>query len=148
MNKFKKQMNRDLENACTAYEMAVYDGGFSLDGNMKAPSTGYMVGGVAEEMQAPLQNTDECLCAIMYMWRMRDMVERFKEEQIWLRAEVYVGGWVEEDEHGVKKLVLDISENWADLEDAMVIARQRGERAIYDVTAGESLYVKDHQFKS
>ena len=50
-----------------------------------------------------------------------------------------IGGWIDEDDEG--RTHLDGSDWFPDLDSATALARERGERAIWDIAKGISVYV-------
>lgn len=90
------------------------DGGISIDRQGRKPSTGFMVG-------------------VRGCSSVREMTAMD------LRANEYYGTWKDEEDGG--KVYYDISENIQDKEEALRIAKERGELAIFDLETFESIYI-------
>ena len=99
---------------------ALSDGGATVSpAGDSLPDYGFMVGGLVPEWSAPAD--------ILTIRRVRDFVNTYATRQ-WL------GSWVEGD-----RIVFDVSEWHADRLSALVAARARGEREVYDIARGESI---------
>lgn len=107
---------------------AARDGGFSRSlSTGEAPSSGYMVGGVSSEHSIPLEDTNHL------PHRVRKHLES-AQAMYGKRADLYQGGWKEGN-----RLVMDVSERYDDRDQALNVARQRGERAIYHLDSGSEI---------
>lgn len=93
-------------------------------GTFPAVEDGYMVGGVVPERTC----TPEEFERVLY---------DFVAEHGHNLGGAHIGTWID---NGV--VYLDVSENVADQEEALNLARERGERAIYDIRNGESIFVE------
>jgi len=94
-------------------------------GTFPMPSGGYMVGGVVPSAICKTQD-------------MEDFLARFLVEHEDAVESAYLGTWIEGD-----TVYIDVAENVPDLETAVRLGRQRGEKAIYDVANGRSIYVDE-----
>lgn len=97
-----------------------------------APSVGYMIGGVVEEL---VLTTHETLTVPNLTAWLSDIVPN-------LTSGHYVGAWHDARTGNVH---FDVSLRQVSRSDAIRIARGRGELAIYDLAAGETIYVDDMQ---
>lgn len=110
-----------------------------------APSVGYMIGGVVEEL---VLTTHETLRRVGW-GHVRHPVLTVPNLHTWLSDIVpnltfghYVGAWHDERTGNVH---FDVSLLQVSRSHAIRIARHRGELAIYDLAAGETVYVDDMQ---
>lgn len=130
-------VERHMADAMEMYADVNAMGGFSRNQNMQSPSTGYMVGGVCEDLNANVDDLMESVFAIMYMC---SLLTIFNASMNFPCDRMYVGGWIDADNGG--KLCLDISEQYDDLDVAMQVARNRNQRYIYDVANQGSIKVE------
>jgi hypothetical protein len=130
-------IERHMTDAMEMYADVNTMGGFSRNQNMQSPTTGYMVGGVSQELNANAENMFESVFAIMYM---RSLLTIFNASMNFPCDRLYVGGWIDSDNGG--KLCLDISEQYDDLDVAMQVARNRNQRYIFDVANQGSIKVE------
>jgi hypothetical protein len=130
-------VERHMADAMEMYADVNAMGGFSRNQNMQAPSTGYMVGGICQELNVNADDLNESMFAIMYMC---SLLTIFIASMRHVYDKIYVGGWIDADNGG--KLCLDISEQYDDLDVAMQVARNRNQRYIFDVANQESIKVE------
>ena len=103
-------------------------GGFSRSlATGEAPTSGYMVGGVTREKSIPLADSNHL------PHRVRQHLDAAKA-MYGSRADLYQGGWQEGS-----NLVMDVSERYDSQDEALAVARRRGERAIYDLNSGTEI---------
>lgn len=131
-NKF---ISGSMYESMTMYSDASLKGGFSYNDAMEKPTSGYMVGGVSDDLSANMEDINESVFAIMSM---RIFLRLLLASGSHEPDGVYVGGWIDADKPG-RVLCLDISERYEDIDIAMKVAVSRGERYIYDVANGESI---------
>lgn len=95
-----------------------------------SPGEGYMIGGVASERVFTHGFTT-------------DEIKQWVGEILpTLYVGHYLGAWID---HETDNVYLDVSQLEMSRDRAIWIARQRGELAIYDLAAGETIYVDDMQ---
>ena len=101
------------------------------------PARGYMVGGAANpdsipypEIKRPVDSAD----LELVRHHARALRDHFGDQ-----ANVYQGAWVENGH-----MVLDASEHHADRVEATTTAKQRGERAVYDIARDRDIDIKEH----
>jgi len=101
---------------------ALANGGATVPLNDEpVPSTGFMVGGLAPEWSAPAD--------VLTIRRVRDFVNVHQNAR-------FLGSWVEGD-----RVVFDVSEHFDTWLDALLAARARGEREVYDLANQTSIKV-------
>jgi len=101
---------------------ALVDGGatVSTDGS-PLPTVGFMVGGAVPEWAAPAD--------ILTVNRVRQFVDLYSTRK-------YLGSW---SDHG--RIVFDVSTHHDSYADALRVARERGERAVWDIVNAQSILV-------
>jgi hypothetical protein len=105
------------------------NGGFSLDKDNNAPTSGYMVS--LEGLEFIIDNFDAISDE-----EINKVCERYRP-QAQLRSEyAYFGAWVDNN-----KLYLDLSMNIQDREVAIAYGHANHQKAIYDVNNDESIYL-------
>jgi hypothetical protein len=105
------------------------NGGFSLDKDNNAPTSGYMVS--LEGLEFIVDKFSDLSEDFV-----NKVCERYRP-QAQLRSEyVYFGAWVDDN-----KLYLDLSMNIQDREVAIAYGHANHQKAIYDVNNGESIYL-------
>jgi len=110
-------------------ELLKSNGGFSLDKDNSAPTSGYMVS--LEGLEVIVDNFDTLS---------EEDINKACEwyiPQAQLKSEsTYFGAWVDDN-----KLYLDLSLNIQDLDVAKAFGYANNQKAIYDVDNGESVYL-------
>ena len=116
-----------IDNFVNALPDNFLDDGFSLSLWGEIPQTGYMVSfkGFEEIFENPT---------------ILDVVDYVRENAnyLYLLPHAFVGGWMDAE---TGKYYLDISENVQDKEQALQLAAERKQLAIYDVANGVSIYL-------
>jgi len=112
---------------CSELKQMVKDnGGFSISPNGDTPKSGFMVS-VRDLYKISL-----------------DLIE---QDEINFASDIasevngYIGGWLDTQSDSPFNFYMDISVNIQDKEQALKIARENGQLAIYDVVNGESIYL-------
>lgn len=121
-----------FELAGKALKSATEDGGWTLALNGEdVPTVGYVVGGDPALPERVLSGWDD----------VPGLATLTVVDSYMARASVlgrsYTGGWVRDD----GALVLDTPTILADRQEALSLARERGEEAIYSLADGETIYV-------
>jgi len=105
------------------------NGGFTVDHSFDSPKKGYMVGFkslfVLPNVQSLMSETYLMLTLI---------VQELKTPN----KDLFLGGWIDEESG---KVYIDISENFINKDEALKVAKERGELAIYSLQFDESIYV-------
>jgi len=104
------------------------DGGFSVQvASGSIPSSGYMVSiQGCEEVYHTEDVTDDTIPG--YITRIKEL----------LLPGAYLGAWLDGS-----KVYLDVSINVDDLQDALDLARENSQLAIYDLATGDSIYLAE-----
>ena len=120
-----------------AYINTLLDGGFTrLADKTINPTEGYIVGGVTEP------TTMGYITGVsLFRFSLAEMYDEFKE--LWLKYENMcdedmnegVGTWIHEGQ-----IYFDVVELYDHVEDALVTAMERGEKAIYDCKNQKDIY--------
>jgi hypothetical protein len=111
--------------------------GFSWRPDKPNPTDGYMVGGKVEPWVFPSESYSPTE-AIQFANQYRNHLAN--------NPRLFIGGW---KEPGVNKnVVLDISEHIMGFQEAVDLARIRGERAIFDLRAGQDIIIEEIPTKS
>lgn len=100
------------------------------------PDRGFMVGGARDLEGQPFAEISRPVDAFSLndvRQHARELRDRFGEE-----SATYQGAWREDD-----RVVLDASQNFKAYSDAISAAKNRGERAIYDVARDRDVHTKD-----
>ena len=100
----------------------------------KSPTSGYMVGGLHHEFALPMEddpNRNFFRFSDAFSWYMTLCHEVIADSDL---SEVFIGTWVEGH-----FIVFDVSARFDSLEEAMEVAKSKGERAIYDVAEGKEI---------
>lgn len=101
-----------------------------------SPTSGYMVGGWASECSLLTEGkTEDEMTAEFIDWFI-DYVNSANIVASGLHLPTYVGTWIEDD-----NIVFDVAVCIEDKAEALQTAKDLGERAIYDVSNSETLYV-------
>jgi len=121
-----------------ALQNTIFNGGSSTSTKtFKSPTSGYMVGGYSHEFSLPKDDDSN------------EMFRRFSDAFSWYyslchdvlsqsdKSEAFIGTWVEGH-----FIVFDVSMQFDSLEEAMQVAKAKGERAIYDVAEGKEIKVQ------
>lgn len=105
------------------------NGGFSLDKDNNAPTSGYMVS--LEGLEVIVDNFDT-----LSEEDINKACEWYRPQAQLKSESTYFGAWVDDN-----KLYLDLSLNIQDLDVAKAFGYANNQRAIYDVDNGESIYL-------
>lgn len=103
------------------------------------PNEGYMVGGAPTDSGRPYRET----AMAVHEFSSRAVKSHAQDLQANFHATttpVYQGSWMENG-----RVVMDASNHYQGRLDALRIGRGRGERAVYDLGAGESVRVPNHK---
>ena len=122
------------EAMCFAYGSTMLTGGSSIgimdNREYYVPKYGYVVGGIVPEKSCE----DDNQLAFTQMYN-----RFFYQAELALEREsaVVIGTWVEDG-----KIVFDLCNVIDDEQEALALAKKRGERAIYDLENQEEIFVK------
>lgn len=106
-------------------EMAVKNGGFSLSSNGDSPKSGFMVS-IRDILKMPLD-----------LWlELEEQTSIDDYSEIAENVNGYIGCWIDNGD-----VYIDISANIQDREQALKVARENGQLAIYDIEKNESIYL-------
>jgi hypothetical protein len=105
------------------------NGGFSLDKDNSAPTSGYMVS--LEGLEVIIDNFDDISDE-----EINKTCERYRPQAQLRSKYTYFGAWIDDN-----KLYLDLSVNIQDREVAIAYGHANNQKAIYDVKNGESVYL-------
>lgn len=112
---------------CSELKQMVKDnGGFSINPLGECPKTGYMVS-IKDLYKINLDIIDQ------------DDVNFASD--IAKEVDGYIGGWLDTQSDSPFNFYMDISVNIQDKEQALKIARENGQLAIYDIEKNESIYL-------
>lgn len=118
-----------------ALQNTIFNGGSSTSSkNFKSPTSGYMVGGWHHEFALPMEENDNRMFfrfSDAFSWYLTLCHEVLEDSD---KSEAFIGTWVEND-----FIIFDVSLNFDSLEEAMEVAKSKGERAIYDVAEGKTI---------
>lgn len=112
---------------CSDLKQMVRDnGGFSVSPSGDSPKSGFMVS-VRDLYKISL-----------------DLIE---QDEIDFASDIaseingYIGGWLDVNDTNINNFYMDISVNIQDKEQALKVARENGQLAIYDIEKNESIYL-------
>jgi len=122
------------EAMCFAYGSTMLTGGSSIgimdNGEHYVPKYGYVVGGIVPEKSCDMNNRED----------FRNWYNHFHlQAEVELERElaVIIGTWIEDS-----KIVFDLCNVLDDEQEALALAKKRGERAIYDLENKKEIFVK------
>lgn len=101
--------------------------GFSINGAGENPTSGYMVS---------LQDCERTFFGRPTLWQVVKYAEDYNH--LLCNPSLYVGGWLDAE---TGKYYLDISENVQDKAQALWLAAERKQLAIFDLSTFESIYL-------
>jgi len=122
------------EAMCFAYGSTMLTGGSSIgimdNGEFYVPKYGYVVGGIIPEESCKMDNES----AFKHTYN-----RLFHQAELALERDsaVVIGTWVEDG-----KIVFDLCNVLDDEQEALALAKKRGERAIYDLENQKEIFVK------
>lgn len=107
-------------------ELALKNGGFSLNKDGENPATGYMIS-----------------CKDLYKINLSDLTPDKLDNAIKEATEIsgYIGGWLDVNSDDKNNFYLDISINVKDKDEAIELAKKNNQLAIFDIATGESIYL-------
>lgn len=107
-------------------KMVKLNGGFSVSPNGDTPKSGFMVS-VKDLYKINLDIIDQ------------DDIDFASN----IASEIngYIGGWLDTTDTNVNNFYMDISINIQDKEQALKVARENGQLAIFDIKNGETIYL-------
>lgn len=107
-------------------ELAIKNGGFSLNKDGKVPVTGYMIS-----------------CKDLYKIALSDLTSDKLDNAIKEATKIggYIGGWLDTEANDKDNFYLDISINVKDRNEAIELAKKNNQLAIFDIATGESIYL-------
>lgn len=107
-------------------ELAIRNGGFSLNSDGISPTTGYMIS-----------------CKDLYKINLSELTPDKLNDAIKEATKIngYIGGWLDTETNDKDNFYLDISINIQDKNKAIELAKQNNQLAIYDIATGESIYL-------
>ena len=122
------------EAMCFAYGSTMLTGGSSIgvmdNGEHYVPKYGFVVGGIVPEKSVKIDDVSAFKQAYNRLYSQAGLeLER--------ELAVIIGTWVEDD-----KIVFDLCNVLDDEQEALALAKKRGERAIYDLENQEEIFVK------
>jgi hypothetical protein len=121
-----------------ALQNTIFNGGSSTSSkNFKSPTSGYMVGGWHHEFAVPMEENDNRMFfrfSDAFSWYLTLCHEVLEDSD---KSEAFIGTWVEGH-----FIVFDVSMQFDSYEEAMQVAKAKGERAIYDVAEGKEIKVQ------
>lgn len=125
----------------TAVAATFRDGGYSVNYIGRKPKTGYMVGGMTVVTGKYRVNKPTTRIVDANHAAVQQGVKDFYEEHRELLKQPgnYFGSWVDGG-----KVYLDISQRVPTRAKALVLGRERGELAVYDVKRGVSIDIPQH----
>lgn len=100
------------------------------------PTSGYMVGGWASEATLLTFGKTDAVIETTFVEWFYDFCQSALLTSDGMNLPTYVGTWIEDD-----NIVFDVSVCIEDKAEALQTAKDLGERAIYDVSKKETLYV-------
>jgi hypothetical protein len=111
------------------YHATIINGGYTYRPDVSTPRTGYMVGGIVQEVIVPLEQFSS-----------KDVHDfaMANQDDLKLHTASFIGTWVDRSTGMVH---LDLSEHFSGLDAAMAIAQSAGEKAIYGIEHGEDIPV-------
>lgn len=125
------------EAMCFAYGSTMLNGGSSIgvmdNGEHYIPKYGYTVGGIVPEKFCKVDN--ESNFKYIYTRLFDEAKEEMKRE-----LTVIMGTWVEHRESG-DYIVFDLCNIIDDEQEALALAKKRGERAIFDLENKREIFV-------
>lgn len=101
-----------------------------------SPTSGYMVGGWASECTLLTFGKTDAVIEMAFVEWFYDFCQSALFTSDGMNLPTYVGTWIEDD-----NIVFDVSVCIEDKAEALQVAKDLGERAIYDVSNKETLYV-------
>jgi hypothetical protein len=107
-------------------ELAIKNGGFSLNKDGKVPVTGYMIS-----------------CKDLYKITLSDLTPDKLDNAILEASKIngFIGGWLDVNSDDKNNFYLDISINIKDKDEAIELAKKNNQLAIFDIATGESIYL-------
>lgn len=105
--------------------------GYSVNADGEAPKTGYMVGGYANALEFNRQTDFEFLLTDRYLTEHSNLLQS---------GEYFAGIWTDSD---TGRVYVDISRNVQDLAEALAVADNFGEIAIWDVENNREIRLTD-----
>ena len=122
------------EAMCFAYGSTMLTGGSSIgimgNGEYYIPKYGFVVGGIVPEKSCDMDNR-EGFKNLYNRLHLQAGVELERE------LAVVIGTWLE-----VSRIVFDLCSVLDDEQEALALAKKRGERAIYDLENQKEIFVK------
>lgn len=106
--------------------LAIKNGGFSINKDGDSPKTGYMIS-----------------CKDLYKINLSELTSDKLNDAIKKATEIggYIGGWLDTEANDKDNFYLDISINIQDKNEAIELAKKNNQLAIYDIATGESIYL-------
>ena len=107
-------------------ELALKNGGFSLNSDGLNATSGFMVS-----------------CKDLYKINLSDLTPDKLDNAIKEATEIggYIGGWLDTEANDKDNFYLDISVNIQDKNKAIELAKKNNQLAIFDIATGESIYL-------
>jgi len=122
------------EAMCFAYGSTMLTGGSSIgvmdNGEYYVPKYGFVVGGIVPEKSCDMDNKED----------FKNWYNHFHlQAEVELERElaVVIGTWVEDG-----RIIFDLCSVLDDEQEALALAKKRGERAIYDLENQKEIFVK------
>jgi len=119
---------------CFAYGSTMLTGGSSIgvmdNGEHYVPKYGFVVGGIVPEKSCDMDNKED----------FKNWYNHFHlQAEVELERElaVVIGTWVEDG-----RIIFDLCSVLDDEQEALALAKKRGERAIYDLENQKEIFVK------
>lgn len=106
--------------------LTIKNGGFSLNPDGLSATSGFMIS-----------------CKDLYKIALSDLTPDKLNNAIKQATEIggYIGGWLDTETNDKDNFYLDISINIKDKDEALKIAKDKNQLAIYDISTGESIYL-------
>ena len=107
-------------------DLAIKNGGFSLNPDGENPTSGFMVS-----------------CKDLYKINLSDLTPDKLDNAIKEASKIngYIGGWLDVNSDDKNNFYLDISINVKDKDEAIELAKKNNQLAIFDIATGESIYL-------
>ena len=122
------------EAMCFAYGSTMLTGGSSIgimgNGEYYVPKYGFVVGGIVPEKSCDMDNREDFKSQYNIL---HSQAELAMEREL----AVVIGTWVEDG-----RIVFDLCSVLDDEQEALALAKKRGERAIYDLENQKEIFVK------
>ena len=122
------------EAMCFAYGSTILTGGSSIgimgNGEYYVPKYGFVVGGIVPEKSCDMDNRED----------VKNLYNRLHSQaglELERELAVVIGTWVEDG-----RIVFDLCNVLDDEQEALALAKKRGERAIYDLENQKEIFVK------